>query len=87
MATLEARIRAIEEVDLYDLVQIVKICLVPNMVVPKMFYVPDFIKYTGTQCPVTHLKSYYNKMVEVVHDEKKILMYFFQNSLSGATLS
>jgi hypothetical protein len=41
------------------------------MVVPKMFYVPDFIKYTGTQCPVTHLKSYYNKMVEVVHDEKK----------------
>jgi len=35
---------------------------------------------------MTHLKSYCNKMAEVVHDEK-LLMYFFQDSLSRATLS
>ena len=35
---------------------------------------------------MTHLKSYCNKMAEVVHDEK-LLMYFFQDSLNGATLS
>jgi hypothetical protein len=82
MAALEARIRAIEGVDLYDPVQATKMCLVPNVVVPKKFCVPEFLKYTGTQCPMTHLKSYCNKMAEVVHDEK-LLMYFFQDSLSG----
>jgi hypothetical protein len=55
------------------------------MVVPKKFYVPKFIKYTGTQYPMTHFKSYCNNMVEVVHGEK-LLMHFFQDSLSGAAL-
>jgi hypothetical protein len=86
MAALEARIRAIEGVDLYDPVRAAKMCLVPNVVVPKKFCVPEFIKYTGTQCPITHLKSYCNKMAEVVHDEK-LLMHFFQDSLSGAALN
>jgi len=86
MVALEARIRAIEGVDLYDPVRATEMCLVPNMVVPKKFRVPEFIKYTGTQCPITHLKSYCNKMAEVVHNEK-LLMHFFQDSLSGAALS
>jgi hypothetical protein len=86
MVALEARIRAIERVDLYDLVRSAEIFLVPNMVVPKNFCVLEFIKYTGTQCPMTHLKSYCNKMAEVVHNEK-LLMHFFQDSLSGAALS
>jgi len=48
MAALEARITAIEGVDLYNPIQAVEMCLVPNMVVLKNFYVPEFIKYTGT---------------------------------------
>ena len=86
MATLEARIRVIEGVNLYDPVEAAEMCLVPNVIIPKKFRVPDFIKYTGTQCPVTHLKSYCNKMAEVVHDEK-LLMHFFQDSLSGSALN
>ena len=86
MAALEARIRAIKGVDLYDLVRAAEMCLVPNVVVPKKFLVPEFIKYTGTQCPITHLKSYCNKIAEVVHDEK-LLMHFFQDNLSGAALN
>jgi hypothetical protein len=86
MAALETQIRAIEGVDLYDPVLAAGMCLVPNVVVPKKFRVPEFIKYTGTQCPITHLKSYCNKMAEVVHDEK-LLMHFFQDSLSGAALN
>ena len=70
MIVLEARIRAIEGADLYDPVRAVEMCLVPNVVVLKKFCVPEFIKYTGTQCPMTHLKSYCNKMTEVVHDKK-----------------
>ena len=83
---LEARLKAIEGIDLYDPVRAAEMCLVPNVVVPKKFRVPEFIKYSGTQCPMTHLRSYCNKMAEVVHDEK-LLMHFFQDSLSGATLS
>jgi hypothetical protein len=49
MAALEARIRAIEGVDMYDLVQVAKINLVPNVVVLKKLFVPDFIKYFGIQ--------------------------------------
>ncbi|XP_011046380.1 PREDICTED: uncharacterized protein LOC105141014 [Populus euphratica] len=86
MAALEVRIRAIERVDLYDPVRAAEMCLVPNVVVPKKFHVPEFITYTGTQCPMTHLKSYCNKMAEVVHDEK-LLMHFFHDSLSGAALN
>jgi hypothetical protein len=86
MIALEARIRVIEGVNLYDPVRAAEMCLVPNVVVPKKFRVPEFIKYSGTQCPMTPLKSYYNKMVEGVHDEK-LLMHFFHDSLSEATLS
>jgi hypothetical protein len=76
MASLEARIRVIEGVDLYEPVRAAKICIVLNIVVLKKFCVPEFIKYTETQCPITYHKSYYNKMAKVVHDEK-LLMYFF----------
>ena len=78
---LEAKLKVINGVDLYDPVLAVEMCSVPNMVFPKKFCVLEFIKYSGTQCPITHLKSYCNKMAEVVHDEK-ILMHFFQDSLS-----
>jgi hypothetical protein len=74
---LEARIRVIEGVNLYDPVRAAEMCLVPNVVVPKKFRVPEFITYSGTQCPMTHLKSYCNKMAEVVHDEK-LLMHVFR---------
>ena len=35
ITTLKARIRAIKRLDLYDFVQVVKICLILNVVVPK----------------------------------------------------
>ncbi|XP_061965260.1 uncharacterized protein LOC133689413 [Populus nigra] len=83
LTALEDRLRVVEGADLYDPVHAAKMCLVPNVVVPKEFRVPEFIKYTGTECPVTHLKSYCNKMAEVVNDEK-LLIHFFQDSLSGS---
>jgi hypothetical protein len=83
---LEERIRAVEGNHLCDLVKAVNMCLVPNIVISKKFRVPEFVKYTGTQCPITHLKVYCNKMAEVVDDEK-LLIHFFQDSLSGAALT
>ena len=68
--------RAINETSLYDLVKAFKMCLVPHVVIPKRFRVLEFVKYTGTQCLITHIKAYYNKMTEMVHDEK-LLNHFF----------
>jgi len=68
--------RAIKWNNLYDPIKATEMCLMPNMVIPKKFRVPKFVKYTGTQCPITHLRTYCNKMVEVVHDEK-LLIHFF----------
>jgi len=76
MTALKAKVSAIKGINLYDLVQAVEMCLVPNIVVPKKLQVPEFTEYARTQCPMTHLKSYYNKIIEVVHD-KKLLMHFF----------
>ena len=83
---LEKRIKAIEGNHLCDLVKAVNMCLVPNVVIPKKFRAPKFIKYTGTQSPITHLKAYSNKMAKVVDDEK-LLIHFFQDNLSGAALT
>jgi hypothetical protein len=86
LVALEQRLKALEGIHLYDPIKAAEICLVPNVVIPKKFRVPEFVKYTGTQCPKTHLKTYCNKMVKVVNDEK-LLIHFFQDNLSGATLT
>jgi hypothetical protein len=83
---LEERVRAVEGNHLCDLVKATKMCLVPNVVIPKKFRVPEFVKYTGTQCSITHLKAYCNKIAKVVKD-KKLLIHFFQDSLTGTTLT
>ena len=45
---LEERVRAVEGNNLYDPVKAAEMCLVPNIVIPKKFRVPEFVKYTGT---------------------------------------
>jgi hypothetical protein len=83
---LEERLRAVEGNDWFDPMRATEVCLVPNITVPKDFRIPEFIKYTGLECPNTHLRSYCNKMAEVIHDDK-LLIYFFQDSLAGSALS
>ena len=60
-------------------------CLVSIIVIHKKFRVLEFVKYTWTQYPITHLKAYCNKMAKVVYDEK-LLIHFFQDSLSDTAL-
>jgi hypothetical protein len=43
------------------------------------------IEYRGSKRLLTHLKAYCNKMAQVVNNEK-LLVHFFQDSLSDATL-
>jgi len=57
LVALEQRLRTLEEICLYDPIKAAEMCLVPNIVIPKKFRVPEFVKYTGTQCPIIHLKA------------------------------
>ena len=80
----EERLKAMENsgisgIDLTDM------GLVPGLRIPPKFKVPDFDKYKGTTCPKTHVRAYYRKMSAYTDDEK-LLMHFFQDSLSGASL-
>jgi hypothetical protein len=75
----EERFRVVEGFDVYDLVRAAEICLVPNVVVPKEFRVPEFVKYTELECLNTHLRSYYNKITEVIYNDK-LLIHFFQET-------
>ena len=74
---LEERLRAVEGNDLFDPIRAAEVCLVPNIVIPKKFRVLEFVKYTRMECPkmaayLVYLppRSYYNKMAEVIHDDK-----------------
>jgi hypothetical protein len=86
LLALEERLRAVEGNDWFDPMRAAEVCLVPNIIVPKNFRIPEFIKYTGLECPNTHLRYYCNKMAEVIYDDK-LLIYFFQDSLAGSALS
>ena len=64
----------------------VELGLVPNVVILPKFKVPNFDKYKGTTCPKNHLKMYCRKMRAYAKDEK-LLMHFFQESLTGAAIT
>ena len=78
--------RVAEGNNLTNLVLVAEVCLVPNIMVPKEFRVLDFVKYTRLECLNIHLLSYYNKMTEKIYNDK-MLIYFFQNSLTRFALS
>ncbi|KAK2357197.1 hypothetical protein QL285_094492 [Trifolium repens] len=62
-----------------------ELCLVPNVVIPHKFKVPDFEKYKGSTCPRVHLVMYARKM-STQTDNDKLLIYYFQDSLTSAAL-
>ncbi|XP_058726198.1 uncharacterized protein LOC131597523 [Vicia villosa] len=60
-------------------------CLVPNVKIPAKFKVPDFEKYKGSSCPQCRLTMYCRKMATHTDDDK-LLIHYFQDSLTGAAL-
>ena len=82
---LEERLRAVEGVDSYGTLSASQLCLVPDVVMPHKFKMPDFEKYDGTTCPRSHLVIYCNKMANHAYDDK-LMMHCFQNSLGGSAL-
>ncbi|CAL1355791.1 unnamed protein product [Linum trigynum] len=79
---LNERVRAIEGVESYGSTNATQLCLVPDVIIPHKFKMPEFEKYDGTTCPRNHLIMYCNKMANHIRDEK-LMIHCFQNSLSG----
>lgn len=57
----------------------------PGVIIPAKFKFPDFEKYKGASDPRMHIRAYFWKMV-AYSDDDRLLMHFFQDSLSGASL-
>ena len=82
---IKERLRAVEGFDDYSFADMTDLCLVPDVVIPPKFKVPDFDRYKGMTCPKNHLKMYCQKMGAYSRDEK-LLMHFFKDSLVGAAV-
>ena len=59
---IEERLRVIEGIEDYPFANMAELCLVPDVVIPPKFKVPDFDRYKGTTCPKNHLKMNFGKM-------------------------
>jgi len=83
---IEERLRAIEGGRDYAFADMAELCLVLDVVIPLKFKVPDFDKYKGTTCSKNHLKMY-NKKMGAYSKNEKLLMHFFQESLTRVVVT
>ena len=83
---IEKRLRAIEGDEDYVFADMVELCLVLDVVIPLKFKVSGFDKYKGTTCPKNQLKMY-NRKMRAYSKNEKLLMHFFQESLTGAIVT
>jgi len=60
-----------------------ELCLVPNVVIPPKFKLPEFEKYKGNTSPRLHLAMYVRKMSAHAGNDK-LLIHCFQDSLANA---
>ncbi|XP_050877338.1 uncharacterized protein LOC127081095 [Lathyrus oleraceus] len=78
---IEEKLKAMGSTDILGL-NAAEMCLVPGVIILAKFKVPDFEKYKGNSDPRTHIRAYCQKMAAYSSDDK-LLMHFFQGSLSG----
>ncbi|KAK2449436.1 hypothetical protein QL285_008633 [Trifolium repens] len=81
---IEDRLKTMEGVN--DSLDFSSMCLVPDLVLPPKFKVPEFEKYMGLSCPKNHLIMYSRKMASYANDDK-LMIHCFQDSLAGASLN
>ena len=81
---IEERLRAVDGEDMYGIVNVNRMCLVPDLVLLPKFKMPEFEKYNGTKCPSAHLFMFFRKMAGYTKNEK-LLIHCFQDSLIRST--
>ena len=71
--SLEERLKAIEGTEAFSTLSAKELSLVPDLVLPPKFKVPDFEKYDGTRCPKAHLVMFCRKMTGYVNEDKLLV--------------
>lgn len=80
---MEERLKAIENVGVSDSVRATSLCLIPDVIIPAKFKMPEFEKYSGSGDPMNHLMMYCSKMAAYIKDDK-LLIHCFQFSLGSS---
>ncbi|KAL4303270.1 hypothetical protein GQ457_10G008440 [Hibiscus cannabinus] len=82
---LEERIKGMKGTDAFAGTDMMELSLVPDLILPQNFKVPEFEKFDGTSSPTTHLTMFCRKMTGYGNDDK-LLIHCFQDSLTGSTM-
>ena len=59
----------------------IELSLVPDMMIPHKFKMPDFEKYDESSCLIVHMTMFYRKMAGHMGNDK-LLIHCFQESLT-----
>ncbi|XP_016702281.1 uncharacterized protein [Gossypium hirsutum] len=80
---LEEKFKALESAEGHQGVDAKDLSLVPDLVLPHKFKMPEFEKYNGTTCPVAHVTMFCRRMTEYVNNDQ-LLIHCSQDNLVGA---
>ncbi|XP_052485161.1 uncharacterized protein LOC128040452 [Gossypium raimondii] len=80
---LEEKFKAMEVTESYRGIDAKELSLVPDLVLPHKFKLPEFEKYNGTICPEAHITMFCRGMAGYVSNDQ-LLIHCFQDSLIGA---
>ncbi|KAA3473597.1 hypothetical protein EPI10_023962 [Gossypium australe] len=80
---LEEKFKALENADHHSGIDAKDLSLVPDLVFPHKFKMPEFEKYNGTSCPEAHITKFCRRVTGYVNNNK-LLIHCFQDSLVRA---
>ncbi|XP_016740316.2 uncharacterized protein [Gossypium hirsutum] len=80
---LEEKFKAMEVAESYRDIDAKELSLVPDLVLPHKFKMPEFEKYNGTSCPAAHITMFCRRMTGYVNNDQ-LLIHCFQDNLTGA---
>ncbi|XP_012487804.1 uncharacterized protein LOC105801003 [Gossypium raimondii] len=80
---IEEKFKAMETTERCHGIDTKDLSLVPDLVLPYKFKMPDFEKYNGTTCPEAHITMFCRQMTWYVNNDQ-LLIHCFQDSLTGA---
>ena len=80
---LEEKLRAMESTESYHGIDAKELSLIPDLVLPYKFKMPEFEKYNGTSSPEAHITMFCRRMTGYVNNDQ-LLIPCFQDSLTGA---
>nr|XP_009781972.1 PREDICTED: uncharacterized protein LOC104230790 [Nicotiana sylvestris] len=83
---LTSRVQGVEGVKVIEGLNYKDLCIHPDVKLPKGYKPPKFEMFDRTGDPKVHLRTYYDKLVGVIKDER-ICIKLFIRSLTGDALS